>query len=42
MLKKLAMAATAAAACWLAPQAFAQDKPIKIALIASKTGPSEA
>ncbi|WP_295532431.1 substrate-binding domain-containing protein [uncultured Pseudacidovorax sp.] len=42
MLKKIAMAATAAAACWLAPQAFAQDKPIKIALIASKTGPSEA
>ncbi|RYE39438.1 MAG: ABC transporter permease [Hyphomicrobiales bacterium] len=42
MLKKLIVAATAAAACWIAPQAMAQEKPIKIALIASKTGPSEA
>ena len=42
MLKKLSVAATAALACWIAPQALAQDKPIKIALIASKTGPSEA
>ncbi|MDP9900920.1 branched-chain amino acid transport system substrate-binding protein [Variovorax ginsengisoli] len=42
MLKKLIVAAMAAATCWIAPQALAQDKPIKIALIASKTGPSEA
>ena len=42
MLKKLIVAAIAALACWIAPQALAQDKPIKIALIASKTGPSEA
>lgn len=42
MLKKLIVAATAVLACWIAPQASAQEKPIKIALIASKTGPSEA
>ena len=42
MLKKLFIAASAALACWIAPHALAQDKPIKIALIASKTGPSEA
>ncbi|WPG36293.1 substrate-binding domain-containing protein [Variovorax sp. EBFNA2] len=42
MLKKLVVVATAAFACWIAPQALAQEKPIKIALIASKTGPSEA
>jgi branched-chain amino acid transport system substrate-binding protein len=42
MLKKLVVAATAALACWIAPHAMAQEKPIKIALIASKTGPSEA
>ncbi|WP_307690741.1 substrate-binding domain-containing protein [Variovorax ginsengisoli] len=41
-MKKLIVAAMAAATCWIAPQALAQDKPIKIALIASKTGPSEA
>lgn len=43
MLKNLVLAATAALACWtLPPAALAQaGKPIKIALIASKTGPSE-
>ncbi|CAN5234386.1 substrate-binding domain-containing protein [soil metagenome] len=42
MLKRWIVAAAAAVGCWVAPQAMAQDKPIKIALIASKTGPSEA
>ena len=43
MLKRWIVAAAAAVGCWIAPQAMAQqDKPIKIALIASKTGPSEA
>jgi branched-chain amino acid transport system substrate-binding protein len=43
MLRKLMLAATAALACWALPTAaLAQaGKPIKIALIASKTGPSE-
>ncbi len=44
-LKKWIVAAStlvAAAGLWLAAPAHAQDKPIKIALIASKTGPSEA
>ncbi|GHC85442.1 ABC transporter substrate-binding protein [Pseudorhodoferax aquiterrae] len=43
MLKNLVYAATAALSCWaLPPAALAQaGKPIKIALIASKTGPSE-
>lgn len=43
MLKKRILAATAALACWAAPHAVLAQagKPIKIALIASKTGPSE-
>lgn len=43
--KKLIVSASismAATGLWLAVPAQAQDKPIKIALIASKTGPSEA
>lgn len=42
MLRKLLTAAGVAVALLGAQTAAAQDKPIKIALIASKTGPSEA
>ena len=42
MLKKLIVAAASVVALCLAGATQAQDKPIKIALIASKTGPSEA
>ncbi|MDB6001959.1 MAG: transporter permease [Rhizobacter sp.] len=42
MINRLVLAASAAIALFASSASMAQDKPIKIALIASKTGPSEA